>query len=429
MCGHSALRRTVMGRHGQTERASAEDLARMKAELNASLAAGAMGFSTTISNTHNDADGNPVPSRAASEEELIALCGVCRDHPGTTIELGPGIDPFSPELVELMTQMSLAAQRPVNWNAIAPQPGNEALIEHQLSAADYARARGAEILALTVAANATVRINFHSGFFLDSLPGWDGLFRLPVPERIELLRNPDKRRELEAGAASRTGGVAAMMSRFDGYVITDSGNRALVGRKLAEVAAEQGKSVFDMMIDTTIADELRTVFSPQGLTADHALWERRGQIWHDDRAMIGASDAGAHLDMIDTFHYTSYMLGVARDQQVISLEETVRHLAWRPAEFMGLVERGQLRKGWHADLVLFDPQTVGELPTYVRSDLPGDEWRLFGEARGISHVVCNGTVIVEDGAHSGDLPGRVLRSGRDTQTYWPKSIAQAAQPA
>jgi len=104
MCGHSALRRTVMGKCGQTDRASEDDLARMKSVLAASLAAGAMGFSTTISNTHNDADGNPVPSRAASEEELIALCGVCRDYPGTTIELGPGIDPFSPELVELMTQ-------------------------------------------------------------------------------------------------------------------------------------------------------------------------------------------------------------------------------------------------------------------------------------------------------------------------------------
>jgi N-acyl-D-aspartate/D-glutamate deacylase len=116
---------------------------------------------------------------------------------------------------------------------------------------------------------------------------------------------------------------------------------------------------------------------------------------------------------------------VAREQQVISLEETVRHLAWRPAEFMGLVERGQLHEGWHADLVLFDPQTVGEQPTYVRSDLPGDEWRLFGEARGISHVVCNGTVIVEDGQHSGALPGKVLRSGRDTRTYVPRSIAAA----
>lgn len=426
MCGHSALRRTVMGRRGQTERATDEELARMKAVLAESLAAGAMGFSTTISNTHNDADGNPVPSRAASDEELVALCGVCRDHPGTTIELGPGIDPFSPELVELMTRMSLAAERPVNWNAIAPQPGNEALLEHQLAAADYARARGGEIMALTVAANATVRINFHTGFFLDSLPGWDGLFRLQVPERIALLRNTDKRRELEAGAASRSGGVAAMMSRFDRYTVADSGNRELVGRKLADIAAQQGKSVFDAMIDITIADNLRTVFSPESPAADRALWERRGQLWQDDRAMIGASDAGAHLDMIDTFHYTSYMLGVARNEGVITLEETVRQLSWRPAEFMGLIERGQLREGWHADLVLFDPETVGEKPTYVRHDLPGDEWRLFGEARGIDHVVVNGTVIVEDGEHSGALPGKVLRSGRDTQTYRPKSMQRAA---
>ena len=105
--------------------------------------------------------------------------------------------------------------------------------------------------------------------------------------------------------------------------------------------------------------------------------------------------------MIDTFHYTSYMLGVAREQDVITLEEAVRQLSGRPAEYMGLTERGLLKEGWHADLVLFDPETVGERPTYVRNDLPGDEWRLYGEANGISHVMVAGTVIVEDGAGVG----------------------------
>lgn len=425
MCGHSALRRTVMGKRGQTERAGAEDMARMKAVLAESLAAGAMGFSSTISNTHNDADGNPVPSRAASKEELIELSRVCRDYPGTTLELLPGTDPFDEPLLELMTQMSLAAERPLNWNAIGAQPGNERLIEHQLAAADYARARGGEIMALNVAANASVRLNLYSGFVFDSLPGWETVFRLPVAERIELFKNPEKRRELEAGAASRTEGMGAMLARFERFTVVDSGNRALVGQKLGDIAAREGKRVIDVMLDTAIADGLRTVFSPQGLSADRELWERRGRLWQDDRTMIGASDAGAHLDMIDTFHYTSYMLGVARAQDVISLEEAVRQLSWRPAEYMGLTERGQVREGWHADLVVFDPETVGERPTYVRNDLPGDEWRLFGEANGIGHVVVNGEIIVENGEHTGALPGKVLRSGRDTHTYRPTSFERA----
>jgi N-acyl-D-aspartate/D-glutamate deacylase len=128
--------------------------------------------------------------------------------------------------------------------------------------------------------------------------------------------------------------------------------------------------------------------------------------------------------MIDTFHYTSYMLGVARERpDVIGLENAVRELAARPAEFMGLTRRGQLHEGWHADLTLFDPDTVGERPTHVRHDLPDGSWRLFGEAQGIDCVVVNGTVIVEHGEHSGALPGKVLRSGRDTRTYRPKSMA------
>jgi N-acyl-D-aspartate/D-glutamate deacylase len=426
MCGHSALRRTVMGERGVSERASEDDLARMKAVLAKSLAAGAMGFSTTVSTVHHDAEGHPVPSRAASDEELIELCRVCRDYPGTSIELAPGIDRFSPELVELMTQMSLASDRAVNWNAVGATPGNEDLLAHQLAASDHARARGAEILALTVAANASVRLNFQTGFFLESLPGWAGLFQLPTAERLAVLRSPEKRRELEAGAASRGDGIATLMTKFDSYTITESGDRAVVGERLADVAARQDKGVFDAMLDMVVADELRTVFSPYIAPADETLWQRRSQLWQDDRAMIGASDAGAHLDMIDTFHYTSYMLGVARERpEVIGLENAVRELTARPAEFMGLTERGQLHEGWHADLTLFDPDTVGERPTYVRHDLPDGGWRLFGEAQGIDCVVVNGTVIVETGAHSGALPGKVLRSGRDTHTYRPKSMARA----
>jgi N-acyl-D-aspartate/D-glutamate deacylase len=426
MCGHSALRRTVMGKRGQTESATDEELAQMQAVLAQSLAAGAMGFSTTISKTHNDGDGNPVPSRAASREELIALAGVCRDYPGTTLEMLPGTDPFEQPLLELMTNMSRAAQRPLNWNAIAPQPGNEALVEQQLSASNYARARGGEILGLTVAANASIRVNLYSGFTFDAFPGWGDVFRVPVAERIELFRNPELRSQLEAGAASKTEGVSAALARLENYTVADSGDSGLVGRKVGEIAETEGKRVIDAMLDIAIGDGLRTVFSMQGAKADRELWERRGKMWQDDRCMIGASDAGAHLDMIDTFHYTSYMLAVAREQGVISLEETVRQLTSRPAEYMGLVERGQLREGWHADLVLFDPETVGQRPTYVRNDLPGDEWRLFGEADGIDTVIVNGTLIVEDGAHTGALPGKVLRSGRDTQTYWPKSIREAA---
>jgi N-acyl-D-aspartate/D-glutamate deacylase len=145
--------------------------------------------------------------------------------------------------------------------------------------------------------------------------------------------------------------------------------------------------------------------------------------------MIGASDAGAHLDMIDTFHYTSYLLGVARDQDVITLEQAVHQLTGRPAEYMGLTQRGQVKEGWHADLTLFDPETVGEQPTRVLHDLPGGEMRLYGDAEGISYVMVNGEIIVEDGEHTGALPGKVLRSGRDTHTYRPRSFDRVAAAA
>jgi N-acyl-D-aspartate/D-glutamate deacylase len=140
-------------------------------------------------------------------------------------------------------------------------------------------------------------------------------------------------------------------------------------------------------------------------------------VWRDDRAVVGASDAGAHLDMIDTFALSTQVLGNGvRRHGVVSLEEGVRLLTDAPARLYGLRERGRLAPGWRADLVVFDAGAIDCGPTYTRFDLPAGAGRLYADARGIDHVIVNGVPIVEKGAHTGALPGTVLRSGRDTDT-------------
>jgi N-acyl-D-aspartate/D-glutamate deacylase len=420
MVGHSALRRVVMGERAVGAEATPEELAAMVALLRRSLDEGGLGFSSTISPTHNDGDGRPVPSRHASRAELLALAGALRDCPGTALEFLPGVNTFDADTTDLLAQLSLAANRPLNWNVLVPGAGNQDMVAAQLSATDYARERGAEVVALTVPQPMTLRLNLYSGFVFDALAGWAPLFRLPVPERMKQLADPAKRRELDAGAHSEASGLLRGLANWPLMRVVETftePNRRFQGRTVGEIAQELGKEPFDAFLDLALSEELRTQFTPPSFGDDPASWKERGRAWHDDRTVIGASDAGAHLDMIDTFAFSTQVLGKGvRTHGLITLEEAVRQLTDVPARLYGLIQRGRLAPGWHADLVVFDRDEVGCGPTYTRMDLPAGAGRLYAEATGIAHVLVGGVEIVRRGEHTGELPGRVLRSGRDTET-------------
>jgi N-acyl-D-aspartate/D-glutamate deacylase len=417
MAGHSAIRRVVMGERAVGCEASAAELERMRLLLAESLEQGALGFSSTISNTHNDAEGQPVPSRHASREELIALARVVRDHEGTTLEFLPGVPPFETWQKELMADLSLAAQRPLNWNVLAANKQAAEQIEDTLQASDLARARGAEVLALTVPQPVTSRLNLFNGFVFDALHGWADLFRLPPEERMEKLRDPGYRKQLDEGARATGSGLRhlARWERMKIIEVFSPENQPHLGRIVGEIAEEQGADPFDVFLDVALADGLRTQFMPLTVGDDAETWALRGQLWRDDRTIIGASDAGAHLDMIDTFAQTTQVLGNGvRKHGVIELEAAIHQLTQVPAALYGLRERGVLRAGWHADVVVFDPDTVAPGPTHTRFDLPAGAGRLYADALGIEAVFVNGVRIMREGEYTGATPGTVLRSGRDT---------------
>jgi N-acyl-D-aspartate/D-glutamate deacylase len=420
MVGHSTVRRVVMGERAVGHEANNEELAQMKKLVSDSLAEGGMGFSTTIAVTHNDAEGQPVPSRHASREELVELAGVCADHEGTTIEFLPGLGKFDQSMMQLMTDISLAANRPLNWNALAGDSQDQDMMENRLSASDYARERGAEVIALTVPQPACLRLNLHSGFVFDALAGWADLFLLSVEQRMVKLKDPAYREQLDRGAQSEASGMLRTYARWDEMIVDevfDPANAACRGKTLGEIGKEQNKSAFDAMLDLALSEGLRTLFRPVAIGGDHESWAVRGKLWHDDRTLIGASDAGAHLDMIDTFAQTTQVLGNGvRRFGLISLEEAVRQLSDVPAQLLGLRDRGRLEEGWIADIVVFDADQVDTGPVHSRADLPGDAVRLYADAIGIEHVIVNGVQTILDGVHTGALPGTVMRSGRDTRT-------------
>jgi N-acyl-D-aspartate/D-glutamate deacylase len=401
LVGHSTLRRVVMGERALSARATADDLQRMKALLRESIAAGGTGFSTTISGSHVDLEGNPVPSRFAEREEMLALCAVAGEYPGTWLELVPGVALFTEREYALMTDMSLAAARALNWNLLSASRHTVREMESQLHAGDYARERGARIYALVSPMVSKAIMSLASGFMMDLIPNWSEVLALPLEQRSEAFADRRVRETLHAGLEQiPRGALAEAFKHVTDYTIegaTLPHNRQWIGQTVGAYAQAFGKTPFEAFLDLSIQEKLRLAFTTKTDKDDAESWRLRSVAWQDPRCIVGGSDAGAHLDMLP-------------------MEEAVRLITSVPAERFGLTGRGRLQEGACADMVVFDPDKIASGPFVMKPDLPCGESRVYSEAVGIPHVIVNGVPVVRDAAPTGLAGGRVLRSGRDTHT-------------
>jgi N-acyl-D-aspartate/D-glutamate deacylase len=421
--GHSSVRRVVMG-EACHEAASDDQVQAMAGLITEACHAGALGFSTSTSPTHNDGNGDPVPSRGASREELVALATAVGEVEGTTLAciLDGSINGYTEAEMELLAAMSRGANRPINWNVLGPSSVNSGNHIHQLAASDYAASRGGRVVALTLPHAMSVRLSFLSGFALDGLPGWGSVIALPVPDRIQALKDPAVRRRLREGAASDTGALRRLAdwSRLQIDEVTSEQNRGLEGRTVGDITTERGGDPFDVLCEIVVADGLRTGLRPASAASAESDWKLRADVWRDERTVIGGSDAGAHLDMMcGAIYSTAVLAHGVREFGVMSVEEAVHQLSDVPASLYGLTGRGRIRHGYAADTVIFDLDEVGYGPERMREDLPGGAWRLYAEGRGIRHVLVNGTPVVDDGRIVGDTPGTQLHAGRDSYTVTP----------
>jgi N-acyl-D-aspartate/D-glutamate deacylase len=420
MVGHSALRRVVMGDAGTERAATSAEVEAMAALLRRGLGAGGLGFSSSWGVAHQDGDGAPVPSRHATPEELITLAGVCREFEGTSLEfLPPRIENWDGELTSLITGMSIAANRPLNWNVMRILASNVDECRAVLEAGGTASGRGGKVVALTMPIPSRSRFTFRTGFVLDALPDWGPVISLPPAERLAALRDPEVRRRLDIGARKAQGSLGEI-AQWSNRVISEtfSGDtKRYEGRLVADIAHEEGKTALDALLDIVCADDLGTVFSRPTTYLSSDDWAVNVELLREGRAMIGASDAGAHLDFTAYFDYPVYVLEHAvRGHGAMSLEEAVHLMTQVPARLYGLRDRGVLTEGAFADIAVFDEHTVASGELVTRFDLPAGAGRLYAEPAGVHHVLVNGTVLVEDGRLQDERPGRVVRSGRDTAT-------------
>jgi N-acyl-D-aspartate/D-glutamate deacylase len=420
LVGHSALRRAVMGGRAVTDKATTAEIKQMSDLLGRSIAEGGMGFSTTIAASHSDYEGYPVPSRVAARDEMVTLAGVIRDYPGTWLEMVFGAVVMQEEHCALAADMSRSAERALNWNAIQINSRKPEHVEGKLRASDYARERGATVYALVPASPMVTLLNFVNCFVIDMIPGWSDLVPMSLIERRKALADFNFRAQLKEGALKARTMDEARITDWSGFVLEGLSlphNTRWNRQRLGDCASAMGKDPLDVLFDFAVEENLAVSFSRAAESVDERSWEIRRELWRDPRCLIGGSDAGAHLDMLNSFAFSTQLLGEGvRRRKLLTLEEAVHRITGLPADRFGLIGRGRIALGAAADLVIFDPDTIDCGPIAMRNDLPGGEKRLYADSVGVHEVIVGGITVAIDNRPTGRMGGKVLRSGRDTQT-------------
>ena len=417
--GHSALRIYVMGERALSEPATEDDLAAMRAAVAEALRAGAMGFSTSRATTHVTPDDTPVPSRIAEWSEIDALVAAMAELDAGVFQIGPDVSSGAAQraFLDRLRRVALDSGRPVMFGTIATRQGREPLPwQAQLDYIDDTVAAGGRMFGQTTTRPINAVFSLKSYLPFDSLPGWRELRALPLERQKRALRDPDARARLiaaEGAMAPRNpgefqGGGAATTNPSK----PDYGNLfALRGTDwddptVAEIAERRGEHPVGAMIDLLLEDEDRIFVQPLVNETPEAV----GGMLRHPRALATFSDSGAHVCQEMGSSLQTHMLSYwVRARQAFSLEEAVRMLTFDNASAWELPDRGLVRRGWTADLVLFDAARVKpRLPT-VETDLPGGARRLVQKADGIAATIVNGVVTLENGEATGETPGALLR--------------------
>src|SRR5436190_1434920 len=281
------------------------------------------------------------------------------EHEGTSLEYVTDgcLRGFTDAEVEQMAEMTLAGRRALNWNVLTIDAKEPQRYRDQVAACENARARGGTVVALTMPILVEMNMSFLNYCALFMMPGWSDVMNLPVPERIAKLRDPEVRRWMDERARSPEAGVFSRLASWGRYQIGDTfsaANDGLKNKIVSDLAKEQGKTPFDTLVDIVIEDDLRTVLWPLPSDGDEKSWQLRAEAWDHPLVMIGGSDAGAHLDrMCGAPYTTSFLADTLRGRQLVSLERCVQLITQAPAQLFGLRDRGEIRPGAYADVVMF----------------------------------------------------------------------------
>ena len=410
LVGHNPLRLSAMDKAAWDRAATEDEIGTMQDLLRAAMEGGAWGWSTTNSPTHAGPHGEKVPSRLADDAERVALGRTMAEFSRGVIEILPPsvAQPDEADRRHLI-EVARVSGRPVFFLVFDAE--SRGWVE-------TATREGAQLQALLRAIPNNPRFTLKKTTFFTSLEGWDVLMSKPLEERLATLADPARRAELREAATRRQRRRPGVPGRFVPWAsivvsrVALPRNRALEGRRLAQLAEERGTTPADVMLDLALDERLETEFQLQTRPPEGDV--ELAEFVKTGLALPSQSDAGAHLNTnYCTAGESSYVLGEwVRERGLLGLEDAIRRYTFQPARIMGLRDRGLVREGLAADLMVFDLAHIGVREDEVARDGPGGTPRRVQGADGVHYVIVGGEVVLEHGHHTGALPGRVLRSGR-----------------
>jgi N-acyl-D-aspartate/D-glutamate deacylase len=408
LIGHTPVRTWVMGEDAVEREASPAEIAEMRRIVAEAMDAGALGFATSHAVTHHGWGGRPVPSRASTVEEIREIVGAMGDRGIMQATIGPTL------FFDQFADIARTTGRPISWTALLARMtgpgGHRAMLDRTRALVE----EGLKVVPQVACRPLNFDYTWDEPFPFEMLP----LFR-PVSRATDLeakariYRDPEFRRAFKELLAPGT--QQALTGWYDRTAISlDPAEPANEERGLVEVAAERGVHPVDFALDKALATNFKARFRTAFLNWDE---DEVGELLADPNTVVGLSDAGAHASQLCDACFATHLLGHwVRERKALGLEQAVRLLTSRPAEVFGIADRGVLAVGRPADVVVFDPATVGASKLRRVHDLPAGADRLVSEARGIEAVIVNGTLLREAGEDwlgpDDALPGRLLRGGK-----------------
>ncbi len=407
--GHSSVRTYVLGEEAATRAATDAEIAEMKRIVLEAVKAGAIGFATSTLEQHNGEHGIPMPSRLADEKEMLALTGALGEAGRGVFMLTKGMTSTIPWLEKIAG----ANGRPVMIAAMFVDPGDPQRVFKELGEIEQARSRGRELWAQVGCFPLGMEFTLRHPYPLEALMAWRPAMTASDPSRYrQILTDPSFRRALihEMGQP----GVPNRISNenWDYLTVMEVGKpslRPLEGRTIGELARERKREPWDVFLDLGLEDDLDTMFDCRLFNTDE---KKVSELLRHPCAAIALSDAGAHLSFLCDAGFGLHLFGHwVRERGDMTLEQAVRAVTSTVADAYRIKDRGRIAPGAWADLMLFDPVTVGRGPKRRVNDLPTGASRLDTPAVGLHGVWVNGVRVADTRGIMADCgrPGRLLR--------------------
>ncbi|HTV88798.1 MAG TPA: amidohydrolase family protein [Stellaceae bacterium] len=414
MIGHTAVRHYVMGDDCQKPGASAGQIAAMQEIVRDGLKAGALGLSISREKGHYDPQGVPIPALWADEAEIFALGDVLRELGTGTIQAGGG------QYVELkdgmIRRLAAATGRTVVYNSLMQNARRPDEWKTHMARVEETAALGIRAYPMCTPNRITQDFTMKNCQVFRGLKTWHPILLLADAEKLRLYADPEIREKLHDEAVVNKPDSAVGFSKiWWNYMWVNEPklpqNEWMRFKTIGQIADKQGKRVIDAFLDLVVEEGLETRFL---LAENNIDDEALSKILTHPNAVIGLGDGGAHVQFHGGYGYLTKLLGEwVREKRVMSLEQAVRRLTFDSASTFGLYDRGLLRPGLAADIAIFDPATVNCGKETVVHDFPAGGWRIKEPAEGVHQTIVNGEVLMDEGRHTGALPGRVLRN-----TWW-----------